>query len=453
MNILLIRTKPHKDTINLQSFMICEPLELEILAAVLENEGHNVTILDFLIEKKKLSHCLNNIDMVCFTAYLVHVNGVKKYASVIKSINKKIITVVGGIHAEVVPSDFLDENIDFIVARKPLETIKTLAKNGQISSNIEDCVYSEGKTLCKITVDLNPPLPMRHKTEKYRKHYNYVLHSSCATIKTSFGCPFQCEFCFCREITDGQYLCKNLDIVAKELVSIKENNVFIVDDNFLQSKKRVEEFCQMLDKHKIQKNFIVFGRADFINDNESSIKLLKEHGLKSVFVGIESFKNEELNNVDKRTTVEMNIGAIKILEKYEIESYMGLICHHDWEKKDFDHLIKYLSLFKYPFINLQPITPIPGTGLFEIEKDKIELKREKYHLWDMAHLSVTPTKISIRKFYKNILRVYFKTSASRRVRKYIRKEYGMKVYYRTLKGACSITYQYLKLIIKGKINL
>ena len=29
MNILLVKPRPHKDSINLQSFMLCEPLELE----------------------------------------------------------------------------------------------------------------------------------------------------------------------------------------------------------------------------------------------------------------------------------------------------------------------------------------------------------------------------------------------------------------------------------------
>ncbi len=33
MNVLLIRIKPHKETIGLQHVMICEPLELEYLVS------------------------------------------------------------------------------------------------------------------------------------------------------------------------------------------------------------------------------------------------------------------------------------------------------------------------------------------------------------------------------------------------------------------------------------
>mgnify|MGYP003527980854 CR=1 FL=1 len=48
MNILLVRPNTPKDSINLQSFMICEPLELEYLASALINENHNVDLIDML---------------------------------------------------------------------------------------------------------------------------------------------------------------------------------------------------------------------------------------------------------------------------------------------------------------------------------------------------------------------------------------------------------------------
>ena len=75
MNILLVRPNTPKDSINLQSFMICEPLELEYLASALINENHNVDLIDMLLEKKPLKYFLKQkkYDMVCFTAYITTV--------------------------------------------------------------------------------------------------------------------------------------------------------------------------------------------------------------------------------------------------------------------------------------------------------------------------------------------------------------------------------------------
>ena len=52
MNVLLVRPRPHKDTIGLQNVMICEPLELEYISSNIEPLGHKVTIVDMIIEKK-----------------------------------------------------------------------------------------------------------------------------------------------------------------------------------------------------------------------------------------------------------------------------------------------------------------------------------------------------------------------------------------------------------------
>lgn len=82
MNILLIRPKPHRESIGLQSFMICEPLELEYLSSFLEQDGHKVKIVDMILETKKIGYFIKNCkpNIVAFTAYIIHVGIVKKYA-------------------------------------------------------------------------------------------------------------------------------------------------------------------------------------------------------------------------------------------------------------------------------------------------------------------------------------------------------------------------------------
>ena len=82
-------------------------------------------------------------------------------------------------------------------------------------------------------------------------------------------------------------------------------------------------------------------------------------------------------------------------------------------EKDFNNLIKYLNSFKFPAaVNIQPITPMPGTIIYDYYQDQFIIPREKYELWDMAHLVLKPSKLSIRKFYYHIVRSYLKTVAT-----------------------------------------
>ena len=129
MKILLVRPDAPKASINLQSFMICEPLELEYAASALTQAGHEVDLVDMLLEKKPLSAFLKKKEyqMVCFTAYITCVGVVKRYAGLVKKHNKNILTAVGGVHAEVVPTDFVDTNVDYILFGNGIHTLVGIA--------------------------------------------------------------------------------------------------------------------------------------------------------------------------------------------------------------------------------------------------------------------------------------------------------------------------------------
>ena len=98
MNILLVKPRPHKDSINLHNFMLCEPLELEYAAALLEGLGHRADIVDLVLDRN-FSVALRGKDyqVVAFTAYQIHIGVVKEYARQVKDHNPAIVTLVGGV--------------------------------------------------------------------------------------------------------------------------------------------------------------------------------------------------------------------------------------------------------------------------------------------------------------------------------------------------------------------
>lgn len=441
MKILLVKPNPSPRSINLQSFMICEPLELEYCASLLSSMGHESDIADLIIDKSfPRAFRVEKYDAVAFTAYQVHIGIVKKYAAYVKKKCPEVVTLVGGVQAEVVPQSFDDPNID-VVLTGGLTSLSAVIKGMEEGAPVSR-LKELGKTPARAKFDF--PFPDRSKTLRYRKHYNYIYHDECATVKTSFSCAYDCDFCFCTRV--AKYAERDLDEVVEELAQIREKNVFIVDDNFLYRRERVLRFCDLLQQKGIKKTYIAFGRADFIAANEDVIARLAECGFDAFFVGLESYKQGELSDYNKRTTVETNNRAVRILEKYGMQCYSGLIVGYDWDKKDFDNLIGYINGFEHPMVNIQPITPIKGTPYYEKVKHLITEDETHYELFDMAHVVMKPQKMSVRAFYWNILRAYLKTSASRAGRKYIKERYGMRVYRRVRRGAYKIVGQYLRLI-------
>ena len=153
-----------------------------------------------------------------------------------------------------------------------------------------------------------PPLdfqyvtPDRSLVDEYRKHYFYIFHDKVALLKTSFGCPYTCSFCFCREITRGRYHQRPLAESIAELESLPQKEIYIVDDDFLADPRFLTEFMDELESRQIRKHYLVYGRADFVAENPDLLERFRDLGLRTVIVGFESFFEEELEQYGKDPT-------------------------------------------------------------------------------------------------------------------------------------------------------
>jgi len=237
--------------------------------------------------------------------------------------------------------------------------------------------------------------------------------------------------------------------VLQELEAIEEEEIYLVDDDFLHDTKRLEAFVEGLKRKNIRKKFLVYGRADFIAENETMMRGLKEEGLQAVIVGIESVRAGDLEAYNKRTTKEVNERCINLLKQLDIELYATMIIPLDFDKKDFNQLVDWLRKFDVRFVNLQPLTPLPGTDIFERYLPDLLVKREDYPVWDMAHVVLKPEFMSIRRFYLEMLVAYYKVVMRPRHLVALIKKYGMRANLRMLIGSSFITCQYILKIVRG----
>lgn len=441
MKIVLLRPKPDSETIGLQHVMICEPLELEYVGAVLEND-HQVVLYDMILEKNSIEEIvkIEMPDMVCMTGYISHVNILMDYSRCIKQINDKILTVVGGVHAEVVPEDFEKGSFDYIISANPLDYIVSIA-NGNVFSRIIKAEKSR---------NFDYPHPARHLSDRYRKDYYYMFHNPCSLIKTSFGCPYNCSFCFCKTITDGTYFTRSIEDVIDELKTIDDEEIYIVDDDFLFDEKRLNEFCDAVEKQGIHKKYLVYGRADFIAENPVVMKRLKAVGLRAVIVGLESYSDKDLDSYNKNSKIHASEACIKLLSTLDIECYGTFIIGLDWEKTDFKSLHQFIVKTGIQFVNLQPLTPMPGTGVYEKSSKDWIVKTDDFAKWDMAHLVVQPEHLSIRRYYFEIVRLYYRVTLRPVMVLRVLKKYPFKENIKLTIGANRVMWQYIKRIIKGQ---
>lgn len=450
MKVLLIRPDPPKETIGLKHVMICEPLELEYLVSNVPEyikDKVDLRIYDMILEKKSYKRILvdEEPNLIVYTGYITHIGIIKDMAEFAKQIIPGVVTGVGGVHAEVVPEDFNSPFIDIIYDKNSIDAFNETLIGLLVRRSIEEIKANIGLIPVRNKALIHPN---RKSVEQYRKSYYYMFHNPCALIKTSYGCPYNCSFCFCKEITGGKYIVRDIEDVLVELKSIEEEEIYIVDDDFLYDGGRIYSFIQALKEYGINKKYLIYGRADFIAENPELLKSFKEVGLQAVIVGIESLRENDLKDYRKGTSKDINEKAIEILRDLDIDLYATLIIPMDFTKSDFKDLRKWLRNQKVRFVNLQPLTPMPGTEIFEEYRPHLIVRREDYGKWDMAHVVLNPDHMTIRSFYYQILLSYYRVvMRPKNIRAMIEK-YGIKECFKMFIGSSFVSWQYLKKIVK-----
>ena len=453
MKILFVRPRPSKETIGLQHVMIVEPLELEVLASLVGKDDIPV-IIDMILERNPIEYFINKEkpDIICVTGYITNVPEMIRYCKEAVNFNPDIVTIVGGVHCEVCPDDLQSKYVDYRVVRNATTSFPKLLEHINGNSDFPAGILRHNETILHSKLplfDFYFPFPNRSLTARYRKDYFYIFHNKVALIKTSFGCPYSCNFCFCREITKGAYHERPLNEVVDEIRLIDEKNIYIVDDDFLTSRSRVENFIEANRSENLDKQYLIYGRADFIAENPDLMESFASVGLKTVIVGFESFFDHELEKYNKNIDAKTNEEAMRILNEYNIDCYATIIISPDWGKYDFEYCKEKIRSLGIHYVNLQPYTPLPGTGI-EANDEELIIPYTDFAKWDLAHVTIRPKKMSVAEFYSSIIRLYNSILFQPRYLIDYLFKCNSRMLWKMLTGSIKVSKQYLKKIKEAK---
>ncbi|MFH2059864.1 MAG: radical SAM protein [Pseudomonadota bacterium] len=412
MNILLVVPKANDKVILKDKFSMHEPLALEYIAAGVQ-DNHNVKILDMRLDDN-LTQTLEEFQphIVATTGFTIHIKNCKRIFKEAKSTNPEILTVIGGHHATIKPEDYNEKYIDVIVIGEGVLSFKEIVQKWDKKESFEDiegiAVIKNGKlikTAYRPYTDLDLlPFPARQLTQKYRPNYFISSMGQVASIRTSLGCYFRCNYCALWQITKGEYLVRDPESVIKELSMIEEENIFFADDESMLKAKRMLDLADRIKSAGIKKRYRIFGRADTIVRRPDLIEKLCEIGLHSVVVGFEGITDQDLVKLNKGTTVSVNEEAISILKQNGVEVCADFIVTQDYDLDKFKQLSDYVKTLDLKVVIFPILTPLPGTQLYESTKDQIIT--EDYDLYDFKH-SVLPTKLPLDVFYDEFAKLHY----------------------------------------------
>jgi radical SAM superfamily enzyme YgiQ (UPF0313 family) len=405
MRILLIEPSKPAVSIGGEDVFLFEPLALEYVAAGV-CQDHEVQILDHRLDKN-LDVLLDDFrpEVVGITSYTVHVNVVKRLSEHIKAWNPKVFTVVGGHHVTVKHEDFLCPSIDVVVKGEgvfPFQEIVSRLAQGHCLEGVPGTILMTASGPVHSPhhppKDLDAlPLPARHLTRPYRHEYYSEWMKPLASLRTSRGCPFRCRFCAEWKVAGGRYMRRDPEKVVEELAGIGEECVFFADDESLIDVARMTRLAGLIREAGIRKRYFCYGRSDTITRNPELLRSWRDVGLERVFVGLEFFRDEDLDYVRKNSTSEDNETAIRILQGLGIDVYASFMVRPDFTREDFATLRTYCRRLDLNFASFAVLTPLPGTDLYEEVENR--LITHDYDLFDFLHTQL-PTTLPLKEFFQ-----------------------------------------------------
>jgi radical SAM superfamily enzyme YgiQ (UPF0313 family) len=416
MKILLVQPAPFEPgRLGLENVLwLSEPVALTSLAAMVLPE-HEVRVVDLRLEPEgALNQALLEFqpDLVGTTAMTTDCYQSKAVLAIAKgTLGRKCFTIVGGHHPTMSPADYDEPDVDAVCLGEGEETFQELvahlARGGDRRKlhEIHGLRFRDDRGQYVTTPrraqarDLDTfPAPARHLIpRRYREQYFFAVAGPMASLFTSRGCSFDCNFCAIWEFYERRTRYMSAKVICDRLEEIEEDFVFFLDDNFLTNKKRLEQLCEEIEKRKIRKYFGTQGRTDFIADNPELMRRLRDCGLGMVLSGYESNDDQVLEALRKSSTFEKNRRAAEIMRELGIISTGIFMVRPDFEEKDFDLLYRTINELGVGIPLVTILTPLPGTQLYQQRQH--ELLTRDVRLFDLLH-AVVPTRLARRRFYE-----------------------------------------------------
>jgi radical SAM superfamily enzyme YgiQ (UPF0313 family) len=400
-----------------------------LLAESCRSVGHEVGILDMNAENQSHEQGLQRIKelnpkWLCFVVYGQNVNagtvsmyGATQLSKYLKSSDCKIPNIFVGSYMQALPIKALQDepSIDIVLTNEGVYALWALAgiqattdpsTLGQINGigfrkDGKPFLTAPGKIVPQERMDIDLPgyawdlLPKKEKPfDLYRApmwHANYDanLRTPYATLFSSFGCKFGCNFCMIniinRNDNDPIGVASNYkgmrywspEFILKQFDKLHEMGVSTIrlcDEMFLLNSKYYVPICEGLAKKEYSKDLLLwaYSRIDTVSKDPGVLKLLRKAGFRWLCLGIESGSQKIRLEISKGKFLDVDIrDVVKKIEEADIEVLGNYLFGHIGD--DYESMKATLDLsleLATRGWNAYAVMPLPGSQIYKEALDK-----------------------------------------------------------------------------------
>lgn len=403
LKVALINTAPNSDLDERESnrgIASFPPLGILYLAAVLEQNGFNVSVLDQAAMGYSTNRTLTWIrreqpNAVGFSTLASSGKIAHLLSSKIKETNPEITTLIGNHFATFNAERILTNygSIDIVVRGEGEETIIETMKALQTDMDLKKVKGITFRQRGQITKnqdrapikDLNT-LPFPNRKLLHAAYHCTMAGANLApkkftSILSSRGCTFQCRFCNCASIANNVWRARSAENTLEELRVLKNEGykqLIFVDDNFTFNPKRVIKLCKGIRKEKIHMDWIAEGRVDVVS--EEMFSEMVAAGLHVLYFGIENANQRMLDYYHKKATVEQAEKAVRTARKAGVDVIVGsfVIGANNESRDEIKKTIEFAKRVPVDVPQFNILCAYPGNDIWREYEDNGLLSADDY---------------------------------------------------------------------------
>ncbi|MEX2684288.1 MAG: radical SAM protein [Candidatus Sigynarchaeota archaeon] len=305
-------------------------------------------------------------------------------------------TVLGGWHPTLLVDEVIaSPYIDIIVRSEGELTFRELVERGTPVGVAGLSYKQDGKVINnpdRPLADMNQfKLPARDLLTASSKRAYGIFGYPMDVIESSRGCPFRCTFCAIHNFYRKTYRHRSVPHIMQELRQIRKTcrSVYFIDDNFMVDIRHVSRLCDEIIRTRLNMVFMTTTRADTVVKHPDLFKKMAMAGFILVFIGLESFSNKSLKELNKQLDFQQTMTAIKILHDlgYIIQGNVILGASLSDTEVDLQRTIKISKYLGVDVPTFSILTPFPGTDLMREVQEKHLLIKTNWRDFNW----VTPT--------------------------------------------------------------
>lgn len=355
-------------------YSLFPPLGLATLASYLSEEDQ-IDLQDQHVESLNLDDCP---DLVVIQVYITNAYRSYQIADMYRS--RGSFVILGGLHVTALP-DEAAPHADSIFLGHGEDTFPIFLRDFK-NKCTKKRYQSQTRTLDKV-----PPI-----RRDLIKRSRYLVPNS---IVVTRGCPHHCDFCYKDAFFEGgrSFYTQAVDDALSEIDRLPGRHLYFLDDHLLGNARFAQTLFEGMKGMKR-----VFQGAATIDSilRGNLIEKAAEAGLRSLFVGFETFSPQNLMQSNKKQNLEKDYKkAVNRLHSLGIMINGSFVFGLDDDDRDvFKRTVDWGVQNAITTATYHILTPYPGTRLFQDMEAEGRILTRDWDLYDTRNVVFQTKKIS-----------------------------------------------------------